>query len=124
MLCPGFKSILKPVHKKYRVKMNQVKTEKNGKTPCTENLNIYLQSGWSVHFMFAYGDVPDPFKMYHGKDCVKKFIEYTEHEVKWLYARFSQQQIKYLTDELKRELEAAENVIFVLKSLMSPRAEG
>ena len=73
--------------------MNQMKTEKNGKTPCTENLNTYLLSGWSVHFMFAYGDVPDSFKMYHGKDCVKKFIKYTEHEVKWLYARFSQQQI-------------------------------
>ena len=78
--------------------MNQMKTEKNGKTPCTENLNTYLLSGWSVHFMFAYGDVPDPFKMYHGEDCVQKFIKYTEHEVKWLYARFSQQQIKYLTE--------------------------
>ena len=36
----------------------------------------------------SYGDVLDPLKMYRGKDCVEKFVEYIEKEVKWLYETF------------------------------------
>ena len=47
-------------------------------------------SGWYVHITFAHGDVPDPLKMYRG-DCVEKFVEHIESEVKRLYTGFPQQ---------------------------------
>ena len=46
--------------------------------------------------------------MYRGKDCVEKFVEYIEEEVRRLYATFPQQPMTGLTDVLKREHEAAE----------------
>ena len=64
MLYADFKSILKPVDERYRNKMNTVKTEKKGKAPYTEKINAYIPSGWYVHNTFAYGDVPDPLKIY------------------------------------------------------------
>ena len=70
-----------------------------------------------VHSAFAYGDFPDPFKMYRGKDCVGgKFVEHIEDEVKRLYETFPQQPTTELTDVMKREHEVAEKVVF--KSLM------
>ena len=45
--------------------------------------------------------------MYVGKDCVEKFVEYVEEEVKRLYATFPQQPMIELTDVLKREHKAA-----------------
>ena len=36
----------------------------------------------------AYGDVPDLLKMYRGKDCVEKSVEYKEEEVKRLHETF------------------------------------
>ena len=41
--------------------------------------------------------------MYRGKDCVKKFAEYIEKEVKQLYEKFPQKAMIELTDALKRE---------------------
>ena len=46
--------------------------------------------------------------MYWGKDCVEKFVECIEKELKWLYATFPQQLMTGLTDALKREHKAAE----------------
>ena len=46
--------------------------------------------------------------MYRGKDCVEKFVEYIEEEVKRLYATFPLQPMTGLADVLKREHETAE----------------
>ena len=64
MLYTGSESILKPVDKRYKDKMNTMKAERKGKAPYTEKINTHIQSGWCVHSTFAYGDVPDPLKMY------------------------------------------------------------
>ena len=93
ILYPDFESILKPVDERYRDKMNTMKAGRKGKAPYTEKISKHIPSGWCVHSTFAYGDVPDPLKMYRGKDCVEKFVEYIEDEVKRLYATFPQKPI-------------------------------
>ena len=74
-----------------------------------------MPSGWCVHSTFAYGDVPDPLKMYRGKDCVVKFVEYIKEEVKRLYEKSPQKPMIELTDVLKREHEAVEECHICLK---------
>ena len=98
MLHADFKSILKPVYERYRDKMNTMKAEIKGKTPYTKKINTHVPSGQCVHSTFAYGDVPNPFKMCWGKDCMEKFKEYIGEEVKWLYAIFPQQPMTGLTN--------------------------
>ena len=66
----------------------------------------------------CFGDVPNPLKMYQGKDCVETFVEYIEEEVKRLYATFPQQPMTELTNVLKREHKAAKSVTFASKSAM------
>ena len=51
-----------------------MKAGRKGKAPYTEKINTHVPSGWCVHSTFAYGDVPNPLKMYRGKDCVEKFV--------------------------------------------------
>ena len=98
MLHADFESILKPVDERHRDKMNRMKTERKGKASYTEKINTHIPSGWCVHSSFAYGDIPNPLKMYRGKDCVKKFIEYIKKEVKHLYETFPQKTIIELTN--------------------------
>ena len=71
--------------------MYQLKTEKKRKTLYTGKINTHVPSGWCVHSTFAYEDFLDPLKMYRTKDCVEKFVEHIEDEVKWLYETFPQQ---------------------------------
>ena len=85
MLYADFESILKPVDERYRDRMNTMKTERKGNASCTEKINTHVQSGWCVQRTFAYEDVSEPSKMYQGKVCVEKFVEYIEKEVKRLY---------------------------------------
>ena len=59
--------------------------------------------------------------MYWGKDCVDKFVEYIEEEVKRLYATFQQQPMTRLTDESKREHEAAKKCHICLKEFNDPK---
>ena len=59
--------------------MNQMETEREDKIPCTERLT-HVPCGLCVHSTFAYRDVLDPLKKYHGKDCVEKSIEDSEDE--------------------------------------------
>ena len=89
MMYADFESILKPVDERYKEKMNTMKAGRKRKAPYTENINTHVPSGWCVHSTFAYGDVPNPLKMYRGKDCVEKFVEYIEEEVKRLYEKIS-----------------------------------
>ena len=88
MLYADFESILKPVDERYRDRMNTTKTQRKGKAPYTEKINTHVPSGWCVHSTFAYGDVPDPLKMYRGKECVERSVEYIEEEVNLLYETF------------------------------------
>ena len=81
-------------------------------------MNTHVPSGWCVHSTFAYGDVPNPLKMYREKDCVEKFVEYIEEEVKRLYETFPRQPMTKLIDVLKREHEQQKSVTFASKSLM------
>ena len=95
--------------------MNTINAERKGKAPYTEKINTNVPSGWCVHSTFDYGDMSDPLKMYRAKDCVEKFVEHIEEEVKRLYVTFTQQPVIELTDVLKREHEAAEKSHICLK---------
>ena len=90
------------------------------KAPYTEKINTYVPSGWWVHSTFPYGDVPNPLKIYRGKDCVEKFGEYIEEEVKQLYETFPQQPMIKLTDVQKREHEAAKKCHICFKEFNDP----
>ena len=59
--------------------------------------------------------------MYRVTDCVERFVEYTEEEVKRLYATSPQQPIMELTDLLKREHKAAEKCHIRLKEFNEPQ---
>ena len=120
MLYADFERILKPVDEKYREKTNKIKTERKGNTPYTEKISTLVPSGCCVHSTFDYGDVLDLLKMYRGKDCVEKFIERIDDEVKRLHATFPQQPMTELTDVLKREQEAAEMCHICLKEFNNP----
>ena len=74
-----------------------------------------------LYSTFAYGDASDPLKMYRGKDCVEKFVECIEEEVRRLYETFSRQPMTRLTNESKLEHEAAEKCHICLKEFNDPR---
>ena len=97
-----------------------MKVTRKGKASYTEKINRHVPSGWCVHSSFAYGDDPDPLKMYRGNDCVEKFVEYIKEEVKWLYEKFPQQPMTGFT-VLKREHEAAEKCHICLKEFNDPK---
>ena len=100
--------------------MNQLKNKRKGEASYTEKINIHVPSGWCVYSKFAYGDVPDPLKLYRGKDCLERFVEYIEAEVKRLYEIFPQQPMAELMDILKREHEVAETCHICLKPFDDP----
>ena len=121
MLYADFESILKPVDEWYKEKMNRMKAGRKGKAPYTEKISKHVPSAWCVHSAFAYGDVPDSLKMYRGKDCVEKFVEYIKEEVKWLHEKFPQKPMIELAGALKREHEAAEKCHICLKEFNDPK---
>ena len=51
---------------------------------------MHHQNGVYTAF-FSYEDASGPLKVCHGKDCVEKFTEHIEGEVKQSYAAFPQQ---------------------------------
>ena len=81
ILYVDFVSIAKSVDEWYREKMNRMKANRKGKASYTKKTSKHVRSGWCVHSTFAYGDVLDPLKMYRGKDCVEKFVEYIGKEI-------------------------------------------
>ena len=121
LLYADFERILKPVDERYKDKIYTTKAEREGKALYTEKINTRIPSGWCVHSTFAYGDVPNPLKMYQGKGCVETFVEYIEEEVKRLYATFPQQPMTELTNVLKKEHKAAEKCHICLKECNDPQ---
>ena len=113
--------VLKPVDERYKEKMNKMEAKRKGKASYIEKINTHVPSGWCVHSTFAYGDAPDPLKMYRGKYCVEKFVEYIEEGVRRLYATFPQQPMTGLTDVLKREHKAAGKCHICLKEFNEPK---
>ena len=81
-LYADFESISKPVEERYRNKMNTMKAGRKGKASYKEKINMHVPSRSCVHSSFAYGDFPNPLKMYRGKGCVETFVEYIKEEVK------------------------------------------
>ena len=106
MLYADFESILKPVEERYRDKMNQMKSKRQGRS-YTEKVNTHVPSGWCVHSKFAYGEVQHPLTLYRGKDSVEQFVKHIESEVKRLYAAYPQQPMMELTEVLQREHDKA-----------------
>ena len=100
-----------------------MKTKRKGETPYSGKINTHVPSGRCIHSTFAYRDVFDPLKMYHGMHYVEKFIEHFEDEVKHLYATFPQQLMTELTDVLKREHEAAGKCHICLKEFPDPERD-
>ena len=45
MLYADFESILKPVHERYRNRINTMETERKGKASHTENISTHVPSG-------------------------------------------------------------------------------
>ena len=119
MLYADFESILKPKDERYKDKIKQLKSKRTVKS-YTEKINTHVPSGWCVHSKFEYGDIPDPIKLYRGKDCVETFVEYLEAEVKRLYDMYPQQPMTELTDVLKSEHEAAETCHICFKPFDDP----
>ena len=108
MLYADFESILKPVDERYKDKISRMKAGRKGKASYIEKINTHVPSGCGVHSTFSYGDVSGALKINRGKDCVEKFVKYTEEEVQRLYKTLPRQPMTKLTDVLKREHEAAE----------------
>ena len=99
-----------------------MKAGRKGKASYIEKINTHIPSGWCVHYTFAYEEhVSNPLKMYRGKDCVEKFVEYIEQEVKRLYATFPIKPMTRLTDIEEREHKAAEKCHICLKEFNDPR---
>ena len=121
MLYADFESNAKPINELYRESMNRMKAGRKDKAPYTEKIGKHVPSGWCVHSTFAYGDVPGPLKMYQGKDCVEKLVEYIKEEVKRLYEKFPQKPMIELTTVLKREHETAEKCHICLKEFNDPK---
>ncbi|XP_057302746.1 uncharacterized protein LOC130636913 [Hydractinia symbiolongicarpus] len=81
----------------------------------TKKLNKHVPSGWCTYSTFAYGSVPDPLTVYRGKDCVTRFVNHLEDEVKRLYNTYPQQPMLELTEVLRREHNEASECYICLK---------
>ena len=72
--------------------------------------STHLPSVWYVHSTFAYKNALGPLKIYSGKVCAETFVDYIECK-----------SMTELTDTFKREYEAAEKYLSVLKTLRIER---
>ena len=120
-----FESILKPMDERYKEKMKAKRAKRAkraeqrkqaGKSyikSYTEHINQHVPSGFAVFSKFAYGDVPDPLKIYRGKDCVEEFVEHLEKEVERLYNMFPQKVMTSLTEEEQRSYKDAREVSYM-----------
>ena len=94
MLYADFESILKPMNERHKAKMSCMKAERKGKTSFMDKVNTDMPSGWCVYSKFAYGDIPDPLKLYRDE---QQFVNHVDKKVKWLYELYQQQTLAELT---------------------------
>ena len=78
-------------------------------------VNKHVPSGFCVYSKFAYGDVSDPLKVYRGKDCVERFVDYIEMEVKRLYSLYPEKPMIPLTEVMQNEYEESSNCHICMK---------
>ncbi|XP_057305351.1 uncharacterized protein LOC130642280 [Hydractinia symbiolongicarpus] len=90
--------------------------KENARDTKTKTLNKHVPCGWCTYSTFAYGEVPDPLKVYRGEDCVQKFVDHLENEVKRLYCTYHQQNVLPLTEILKKEHDSATSCHICMKS--------
>ena len=114
-----FESILKPMDECYKDRMNQLKAKQTGGS-YTECINRHVLSGWCVYSKFAYGEIQDPLKAYHGKDCAERFIDHIVDETKRLYEKFPEQPMIPLTEILQREHDEATKCHICMKLFDDP----
>lgn len=86
----------------------------------TRKINKHVASGWCTYSKFAYGNLPNPLRVYCGKDCVKRFVDHLEDEVKRLYDTFPQQPMMELTEVLKREYNEETECHICMKPFNDP----
>ena len=51
-------------------------------------------------------DVPDPLKIIRGKDCVERFVDHIEAEVKRLHSLYPEQPMIPLTEVIERSMRS------------------
>ncbi|XP_057296198.1 uncharacterized protein LOC130625149 [Hydractinia symbiolongicarpus] len=90
--------------------------KENARDTKTKTLNKHVPCGWCTYSTFAYGEVPDPLTVYREEDCVPRFVNHLEDEVKRLYPLFPQKPMLPLTDEQKNAYDAAETCHICMKS--------
>ncbi|XP_057310676.1 uncharacterized protein LOC130648652 [Hydractinia symbiolongicarpus] len=73
----------------------------------TKTLNKHVPCGWATYSTFAYGEVPDPLTVFRGKECVTRFVDHLEDEVKRLYSIYPQKDMLLLTEILKKDHDSA-----------------
>ncbi|XP_057308090.1 uncharacterized protein LOC130645977 [Hydractinia symbiolongicarpus] len=81
----------------------------------SKKLSKHVPSGWCTYSTFAYGHVPDPLMVYRGEDCVTRFVNHLEDEVKRLYNTYLKRDMLPLTEVLKREHDEATHCHICLK---------
>lgn len=64
--------------------------------------------------------MPNPLTVYRGRDCVKRFVDHLEDEVRRLYDTFPHQGMTKLTDEEKREYNEATECHICMKPFDDP----
>ena len=65
-------------------------------------------------------NVPDPLKAYRRKDCIERFVDHIEAEVKRLHSLVPEQPMIPMTEVLKREYEEASTCHICMKPFDDP----
>ena len=81
----------------------------------TRGINVHTPSGWCVRSEFAYGRIKNPFKLYRGKDCIRKFCKHIVAEAHHLYRSFPELPMEPLTAEQLKSHNRACNCHICLK---------
>ncbi|MCE2507588.1 MAG: hypothetical protein J4F36_14200, partial [Nitrosopumilaceae archaeon] len=86
-----------------------------------DEMGEHIPCGFSVYSKFSYGSVPDSLKVYRGEDCVKKFIDYIQEEVKRLYAMFPPKAKLELSSDEKQQYRDAKTCHICKKVFNDPQ---
>ena len=65
----------------------------------TKKVNQHIPFGFCIYSKFAYGEVPNPLKLYRGVNCRRAFCDYVKEEARRFYHMFSKKPMEPLTSE-------------------------